>query len=63
VVTQEFVALAKTTARARGYPDLPMVVVPHPFETKPVAEVEQIAVEKADELVAKLAAPRVPARV
>lgn len=62
VVTEEFVGLAKAAARARGYPDLPMVVLPHPFETKSAEEVERIAVEKAEELVQKLTAPASPVR-
>lgn len=56
VVTTEFVSLAKAVAKARGYPDLPMVILPHPFETKSSEEVERIAVEKADELAQKLMA-------
>lgn len=62
VVTEEFVPLAKGVARARGYPDLPMVIVPHPFETKTIEEVEQIALSKAEELAARLLAPRVASR-
>ncbi|MFH1486285.1 MAG: hypothetical protein ABIH46_09460 [Chloroflexota bacterium] len=49
-------------ARALGYPDLPMVVLPHPFETKTVEEAQKIADEKLNEVLDKLtkAAP-VPA--
>jgi hypothetical protein len=63
VVTEKFVSLAKASARALGYPDLPMVVVPHPFETLSAAAIREIADEKVHELVAKgclraIAAPR-----
>ncbi|MBI4307781.1 MAG: hypothetical protein HY684_03135 [Chloroflexi bacterium] len=58
IVTTEFVSLAKSAARALGYPDLPMVVVPHPFETLPHAQVRKIAEEKLDEIVQKATKPR-----
>ncbi|MBI3967148.1 MAG: hypothetical protein HY329_16055 [Chloroflexi bacterium] len=38
-------------ARSLGYDDLPMVVVPHPFETLPHEEVRAIAEAKFDEIV------------
>lgn len=56
VVTQEFHGLAKAAAEALGYPDLPMVVVPHPFETKPVEEVRALAEAKFEEIIAKATA-------
>ena len=55
VVTEKFVSLAKASAKALGYPDLPMIVVPHPFETLPAAAIREIADEKVHELVAKSA--------
>ena len=57
-MTEQFVSLAKTAASGFGYPDLPMVIVPHPFETLPKDTVEQLAEEKADAIVAQLVKPR-----
>lgn len=54
VVTSEFVSLARFHAKARGFPDLPLVVVPHPFNTLSSDEVLRIAEEKFDELIACL---------
>jgi len=54
VVTEEFHPLAKSAAESLGFPDLPMVVVPHPFETKPIEEVRALAEEKFDEIIQKL---------
>ena len=53
VVTEKFVSLAKASAKALGYPDLPMIVLPHPFETLPAETLREIADEKVHELVAK----------
>lgn len=53
VVTEKFVSLAKASAKALGYPDLPMIVVPHPFETLPAESLREIADAKVHELVAK----------
>lgn len=57
MVTEEFLRLAQTSAEALGYPDLPMVVLPHPFETKTVEEARRIAEEKFEEIVQKATAP------
>lgn len=57
-MTREFKNLAETAARSLGYPDLPMVVVPHPFELLSEAEVERLAEEKFDEILAKVTAPK-----
>ncbi|MBI2907699.1 MAG: hypothetical protein HYX92_08605 [Chloroflexi bacterium] len=46
--------MAQVAARALGYPDLNMVVLPHPFETKTVEEARAIADAKVDEVVQKL---------
>ena len=54
IVTEQFVSLAKNSAKALGYPDLPIVVVPHPFETLPRERIRQIAEEKLDEIVQKV---------
>lgn len=64
-MTDEFLSLAKAAAEAMGYPNLPMVVVPHPFETRPVKEVRAIAEAKFEEIIAKATArvaERVPVR-
>jgi hypothetical protein len=55
VVTAVFENLGRTAARAQGYPDLPMVVLPHPMESRPEAEVREIARARFDELIAWLA--------
>jgi len=63
VVTEEFVSLAKAIATSLKYPDLPMVVVPHPFEMLPVEQVRKLADEKVQELVNQMEKPRpAPAR-
>ena len=57
VVTEKFVSLARNSARALGYPDLPLVVVPHPFETLSRERLHQIAVDKVAECVARVTQP------
>ena len=54
IVTEQFVSLARSLSRSMGYPDLPMVVVPHPFETLPHDRIRRIAEEKFDEIVSKV---------
>ncbi|MDO8532719.1 MAG: hypothetical protein Q7T26_11265 [Dehalococcoidia bacterium] len=54
LVTEEFVSLFKSAARSLGYPDLPTVVVPHPFETLPKEKIKQLADEKYAEIVSKV---------
>lgn len=49
--------LARSVAESKGFPDLPMVVVPHPFETKSVEEVRRIAEEKFEEIIEKASQP------
>jgi len=55
VVTAVFENLGRTAARAQGYPELPMLVLPHPMEARPEAEVRAIARERFAALVALLA--------
>ena len=50
MVTEEFVRLAQTLLRARNRPDIPMVVLPHPFEPLPEDEIKAIAKEKYQEI-------------
>jgi hypothetical protein len=52
VVTAVFENLGRTAARAQGYPALPMLVLPHPMESRPEAEVREIARARFDELIA-----------
>ena len=54
VVTTVFENLARTAARAQGYPALRLLVLPHPMETRPEAEVRTIARDRIAELVRKL---------
>lgn len=54
VVTSEFVSLATSLAKFYGYPELPMVIVPHPFNNLPEAEILRLADKHAHEIVASL---------
>jgi hypothetical protein len=45
VVTEVFVNLAQTAARARGVDPMPMLVLPHPMEGRPPEEIDRIADE------------------
>lgn len=60
LVTEQFVSLARAAAKSLGYPDIPLVVVPHPFETMPRDQVRALAEQKYDEIVGKVTktAPR-----
>jgi hypothetical protein len=55
VVTAVFENLGRTAARAQGYPDLPMLVLPHPMEARPEREVREIARARLAELVRLIA--------
>ena len=57
-VTEVFANLARTAARAHGYPCMRMLVLPHPMESKPEAEVRAIARARLDEVVGLLADAR-----
>ena len=57
MVTEVFANLGRTAARAQGYPELPMLVLPHPLESRPEAEVRAIARARFEELMALLVAP------
>jgi hypothetical protein len=56
-VTEVFENLARTAARAQGYPDLRMLVLPHPMESRPEAEVRALAAARFGELVGWLTEP------
>lgn len=55
IVTEEFKDLADAVAQLCSYPELPMVVIPHPFLSLPVDEIRAIAASRADEIFAHLA--------
>jgi uncharacterized ferredoxin-like protein len=55
VVTAVFANLARTAARARGIDPIPMLVLPHPMEGRPVAEIERIATDVFGEAIRLLA--------
>ncbi|HJQ83082.1 MAG TPA: hypothetical protein VKA21_03340 [Candidatus Binatia bacterium] len=57
VVTAVFENLGRTAARAQAHPDLRMLVLPHPMEARPDAEVRAIARARFDELIGLLVAP------
>jgi hypothetical protein len=61
VVTEVFANLAGTAARARGYPDLRTLVLPHPMESRPEAEIRAIARARFRELIGLIALGDAPA--
>jgi hypothetical protein len=54
VVTEVFVNLARTAARAHGLPEMRLVALPHPLESRPEAEVRAIARARLHDLLAPL---------
>jgi hypothetical protein len=52
VVTEVFVNLAQTAARARGVDPLPMLVLPHPMEGRAPEEIDRIADERFEAVMA-----------
>ncbi|MBI2910436.1 MAG: hypothetical protein HYX92_22555 [Chloroflexi bacterium] len=42
-ITEQFIALTKTVATARGMPDLPVHVFPHGIEHLPEARIRELA--------------------
>jgi hypothetical protein len=55
VCTEPFRALAEMNAKAKGLPELDLIVIPHPLGVRPVDAVEQLGREVANR-VASLAA-------
>jgi hypothetical protein len=55
VVTEVFANLARTAAAARGVEPIPMLVLPHPMETRPPDEIDRIAEQLFDAAIALLA--------
>jgi len=54
-VTAVFENLGRTAARAQGYPELRMLVLPHPMESRPDPEVRALARARFAELIGLLA--------
>jgi hypothetical protein len=52
VVTEVFVNLAQTAARARGVDPIPMLVLPHPMEGRSPEEIDRIAEQRFAEAMA-----------
>ena len=50
-----FETLGRTAARAQGYPALPLLALPHPMESRPEAEVREIARARFHELIGLIA--------
>ena len=57
VVSTAFMGLGKAQARALGFPELPLAVIPHPFGSRTRDEVRALADKCAGE-IAKLAAAK-----
>jgi hypothetical protein len=55
VATERFVTFARTLAAVQGIDELPLLVLPYPFESLPEEQIRAIAREQASELVALLA--------
>jgi hypothetical protein len=55
VVTDVFEDLARTAARAHGHPAMRLVALPHPMESRPPAEVREIARARFAEVASLLA--------
>lgn len=47
ICTEPFRALAELNARAKGVPDLDVLIIPHPLGVRPEAEVELLGREVA----------------
>jgi hypothetical protein len=55
VVTEVFANLGRTAGRAQGFPELRMLVLPHPMEARPEAEIRDIARARFAELIGFIA--------
>jgi len=60
LVSQSFQSLARMLMKARGYPDAPFVVIPHPFESLPEETIRRIAREKVTEIIAAVSEQPLP---
>ncbi len=54
IVTQVFESLFKSTIRAKGYPHLPFIVMPHPFDHLPEADIRGHGKQRLRDLVRAL---------
>ena len=57
MVTEVFENLAATAARARGFTEIRQLVLSHPMETRPAAEIVALARARFDEIIGLLVAP------
>ncbi|MFC1934234.1 hypothetical protein ACFLUK_01855 [Chloroflexota bacterium] len=55
LVAAAYESLARFTCQARGYRELPMLILPNDFETKKVEEIHEVAEARVEEVLAKLA--------
>ncbi len=60
MVSQSFIGLGRAQQKALGSPDLPMVLIPHPFGTRSREELKAIAAQCADD-IARLLCEAAPA--
>jgi hypothetical protein len=51
VCSTAFLTLGRAQARALGYPDLPIAIIPHPFGNRTRDEVRQLAVQCAEDIM------------
>ena len=51
VLTEVFENLGLTAARAQGYPDVRMLILPHPMEARPEADIRAIARARFADLI------------
>jgi uncharacterized ferredoxin-like protein len=58
VVTEVFANLARIAARARGIDPIPMLVLPHPMETRPAEEIDRLAEANFAAAIAAICAGR-----
>src|SRR4051812_21326935 len=49
VCSTAFAAMGRAQAKALGYPDLPITIVPHPFGLRSRDEIRQMAAQCADD--------------
>ncbi len=58
VVTAVFENLARIAARAQGYPELRLLVLPHPMESRSEADIRAIVRARVPDVLAMLAESR-----
>jgi hypothetical protein len=55
LATRPFEKLSRATARARGVPDLPIIVLPFPYDQLPSAEIRELARRQIDAMLEGIA--------